>query len=174
MVGSQNKNLHVFRQCSNQSCDWSQASWRYSWRVLASSKANQPVPVQPSGRTFEGVQTPLSVQQSYVEDVRTTEQQCPDARSISIQQQVGFQKLTLLGSLSKPFGRRGNTSERCPAFQNIPVFSSNATRSYSEDRPDARSSLPDMDLIKIELRVSERISHKTVRTWLTSVRTLDN
>jgi len=75
----------------------------------------------------------------------------PDARSISIQHGVEFQKLTLLGSLCKPSGRRGNTSGRCPAFQNIPVFHSNVERSYSEDRPDARPSRPDVDLIRIEL-----------------------
>jgi hypothetical protein len=108
--------------------------------------------VQPSGRAFEGVWTPLSVQQFYVEDVQTTEQHCLNARSISIKQGVGFQKSTLLGSLYKPSGRRGNKSGRCPAFQNIPVFHSNAEMSYSEDRPDARSSPPDADLIKIELR----------------------
>jgi hypothetical protein len=132
--------------------------------------------VQPSGRPFEGVQTPLSVQQLYVEDVRKIEQHCPDARSISIQQGVGFQKSTLLGSLCKPSRRHGNMLGRCPAFQNILVFSSNATRSYSEDRPDAWSSRPDVDLIKIKLQctVSKRISQKTVRTWRTSVRKLDS
>jgi hypothetical protein len=135
-----------------KACDWSQASWRYSRRVLANSKANQLVPVQPSGRAFEGVRTPLSVQQFYIEDVRTTEQHRRDARSISIQQWVGFQKSTLLGSLYKPSGRRGNTSRRYPAFQNIPVFRSNAERSCSEDHLDTRPSLPDLDLIRIELR----------------------
>jgi len=135
-----------------KACDWSQASRRCPWGVLAKSKPNQPVPVQPSGRPFEGVQTPLSVQQLYVEDVRKIEQHCPDARSISIQQGVGFQKSTLLGSLCKPSRRHGNMLGRCPAFQNILVFSSNATRSYSEDRPDAWSSRPDVDLIKIKLQ----------------------
>jgi hypothetical protein len=88
----------------------------------------------------------------YVEDVRTTEQQCLDARPISIQHGVGFQKSTLLGSLCKPFRRRGNTSKRCPVFQNILVFCSNAEMSYSEDGPNTRSSRPDVDLIRIELR----------------------
>jgi hypothetical protein len=133
-------------------CDWSQASKRCPWRVLTKSKPNQPVPVQPFGQAFEGVQTPLSVQQSYVEDVRTTEQHRPDARSFSIQQGVAFQKSTLLGSLWKPSGRRGNTSGRYPTFHNIPVFSSYTTRSYREDCLDAQSSRPDVDLIKIELR----------------------
>jgi hypothetical protein len=40
---------------------------------------------------------------------------------------------------------------RCPAFQNIPVFRSNAENSYSEDRLEARPSRLDVDLIKIEL-----------------------
>jgi hypothetical protein len=138
-----------------KACDWSQASWRYSWTVIANSKANQPVPMQPSRRAFEGFRTPVSVQQFYVEYVRTTEQHHPDARSISIQQGVGFQKSTLLGnlykpsgrrrsisiqqgvgfqkstlvgSLYKPFGRRGNTSRQCPVFQNIPEFHSNSEK----------------------------------------------
>jgi len=80
----------------------------------------------------------------YVEDVWTIEQHRPDARSISIQHRVGFQKSTLLGSLCKPSERCGNTSRHCPAFQNILVFNSNRERSYSEDRPD-------VDLIWIEL-----------------------
>jgi hypothetical protein len=109
---------------------------------------------------------PLSVQQLYFEDVWMTEQHRPDARLISIQQGVGFQKSTLLGSLCKSSVRRGNMSGHCLAFQNISVFSSNAIRSYSEDRLDApssrldarsslldaRSSHPDVDLIKIKLR----------------------
>jgi hypothetical protein len=45
----------------------------------------------------------------------------------------------------------GNMSGLCPAFQNIPVFRLNAERSYSEDRPDAWPSCPDVDLIRIEL-----------------------
>jgi hypothetical protein len=88
----------------------------------------------------------------YVEDVRTTEQHRPEARSINIQHEVGFKKSTLLGSFYKPSGRRGNTSGRYPAFQNIPVFHSNAERSYSEGGPDTRPSRLDVDLIRIELR----------------------
>jgi hypothetical protein len=86
------------------------------------------------------------------EDVRTSEQHRPDASSIRIQHGVGFQKSTLLRSLCKPSEGRGNTSGRCLAFQNIPVFRSNPTRSYNEDLLEARSSRPDVDLIKIELR----------------------
>jgi len=86
-----------------------------------------------------------------VEDFRTTELHRPDARSISIQHGVGFQKLTLIGSLCKSSRRRGNMFGRCPAFQNIPVFRSNEERSYREDRQEARPSRPDVDLIRIEL-----------------------
>jgi hypothetical protein len=66
---------------------------------LQNPRQKQPVPVQLSGADND-------------EAVRMSEQHRPDARSISIQQGVGFQKLTLLGSLYKPFGRRGNTSGR--------------------------------------------------------------
>jgi hypothetical protein len=95
---------------------------------LQNSKPNQPVPVQPSRRAFEGVRTPRSVLQI--------------TRKTS-----GHQSNTVLTLGQSLF----NTSGCCPAFQNILVFRSNATRSYSEDRPDARSSHPDVDLIKIEL-----------------------
>jgi hypothetical protein len=64
---------------------------------LQNPRQKQPVPVQPSGRAFEGVRTPRSVLQINIEDVRTSEQHRPDARSISIQQGVCFQKSTLFG-----------------------------------------------------------------------------
>jgi hypothetical protein len=38
--------------------------------------------MQPSGRAFEGVQTPRSVLQINIEDVRTSEQHHPDVRAI--------------------------------------------------------------------------------------------
>jgi hypothetical protein len=53
---------------------------------IAKTKINQPVPV--SGRAFEGFRTPCSVLHLNIEDVRTSEQHCPDARSINIQQGV--------------------------------------------------------------------------------------
>jgi hypothetical protein len=77
--------------------NWSQASTKCPWRVLAKSKTKQPVPVQPFGRAFEGVRMPRSVLQINIEDVRTSEQHRPDDRSIIIQQGVLFQKLTLFG-----------------------------------------------------------------------------
>jgi hypothetical protein len=95
---------------------------------------------------------PVVSSKNYVEDVRTTEQHSPDAGSIIIQHGIRFQKSTLLGSLYKSSRRCGNTSRRYPAFQNILVFHSNAERSYSEDRQDARPSRLDVDLIRIELR----------------------
>jgi hypothetical protein len=64
---------------------------------LQNPRQKQPVRVQPSGRAFEGVRTPRSVLQINIEDIRTSEQHPPDARSISIQQGVGFQKSTLFG-----------------------------------------------------------------------------
>jgi hypothetical protein len=57
---------------------------------IAKTKTNQPVPMQPSGQAFEGVWMPRSVLQINIEHVRTLEQHCPDARSISIQQGVCF------------------------------------------------------------------------------------
>jgi hypothetical protein len=57
---------------------------------IAKTKTNQPVLVQPSGRAFEGVQTPRSVLQINIEEVWMSEQHRPDARSISFQQGVYF------------------------------------------------------------------------------------
>jgi hypothetical protein len=64
---------------------------------MQNPRQKQPVPVKPSGRAFEGVWTPRSVLQINIEDVWTSEQHRPDvrqhrpdARSISIQQGVGF------------------------------------------------------------------------------------
>jgi hypothetical protein len=96
---------------------------------FAKTKTNQPVPVQPSGRAFEGVLTPRSVLQINIEDVQSSEQHRPDARSISILQGVYFQKSTLFGKslqsvqttrhhvrtmscICRPSGRRSNTSGR--------------------------------------------------------------
>jgi hypothetical protein len=117
---------------------WSEASTRCPWRVLAKSKTIQPVPVQPSRRAFEGVRTPRSVLQINIEDVRTSEQHCPDARSISIQQGVYFQKTTLFGkslqsvrtmsSICRPSGRLSNTTGRYPKVQITSYFRLNAER----------------------------------------------
>jgi hypothetical protein len=57
---------------------------------LQNPRQKQPVPVQPSGRAVEGIRMPRSVLQINIEDVRTSEQHIPDARSISIQQGVCF------------------------------------------------------------------------------------
>jgi len=97
----------------------------------AKTKTNQSIPVQPSGRAFEGVWTPFIVLQINIEDVQTLEQHRLDARSISIQQAVCSQKSTLFGkflqsvwttrqhvrtmsSLCKPSGWLDNTFRRYP------------------------------------------------------------
>jgi hypothetical protein len=134
-----------------KACDWSQASKRCPWRVLANSKPNQLVPVQPFGRAFEGVRTPRSVLQI---TMKTSGRQSNTVRTLGqslFNTKFDFRSRHWLGSLCKPSGQSGNTSGHCPSFQNIPVFHSNATRSYSEDRPNTRSSRPDVDLIMIEL-----------------------
>lgn len=85
-------------------------------------------------------------------DVYKSEQHYLDARSIIIQHEVGFQKSTLIGKSPQAVRTTWQHIGSCPAFQNIPVFRSNATRSYSEDHPDAWLSCSDVDLTKIELR----------------------
>jgi len=51
---------------------------------LQNLRQKQPVPVQPSGWAFEGVQTPRSVSQINIEDDPTSEQHRSNTRSISI------------------------------------------------------------------------------------------
>jgi hypothetical protein len=55
---------------------------------LQNPRQQQLVPVQPSRRAFEGVRMSCSVLQINIEDVQTSKQHRPDARSISIQQGV--------------------------------------------------------------------------------------
>jgi len=74
------------------------------------------------------------------------------ARSISIQHGVGFQKSPLLGKSLQVIRTTWQHVRTLSSIQNILVFRSNVERSYSKDRPEARPSSPDMDLIKIELR----------------------
>jgi len=104
-----------------------------------------------------------------VEDVRTSKQHRPDARSnfSNFYMKLDFSSRHYLWSFCKTSGRRGNMSERCPAFQNILDFCSNVEMSYSEDRPDVY-------LLWKDLRYSGRRLQKTVRTRLTSVWTLDS
>jgi hypothetical protein len=55
---------------------------------LQNPRQKQLVPVQPSGRAFEGVRMLRSVSQINIEDVRTSEQHRPEAGSISIREGV--------------------------------------------------------------------------------------
>lgn len=100
------------------------------------------------------------------EDVRTSEQHCSDARSSfsNFYMELDFSSRHCLWSSCKTSGLRGNTSRRCPAFQNIPDFCSNTERSYSEDDPDAPPSRPIVYLLLKDLYYSGRQSQKTVRT----------
>jgi hypothetical protein len=95
----------------------------------------------------------------WVEDFRTSEQHRPDVRSSfsNFYTELDFRSRHCLGRFCK-------TSGRCPSFQNIPVFSSNAEMSYSKDRPDARPSRPDVYLLRKDLCYSRRRSQKTVWT----------
>jgi hypothetical protein len=107
-------------------------------------------PLKASGR-------PAVSRNFSVEDVRTSEQYRPD--------ELDFRSRHYLGSFYKTSGRRGNTSGRCLAFQNIlsflfecrkelwrrpsgrgPCYGSFQCyfeKAVAVDRPDARSSRPD-------------------------------
>jgi len=151
IVGFQFRIFMYLDSVQIKACDWSQASRRCPRRVPANSKPNQLVPVQPSGRTFESVRAPCNVVHIMMKTSWRHSNTVHTLGQSLLNTKLDLRSRHWLGSLCKPSGRRGNTSGRCPVFQNIPVFRSNATRSYSEDRPNARSSRPDVDLIKIEL-----------------------
>jgi hypothetical protein len=119
---------------------------------LQNPRQKQLVPVQPSGRAFEDVWTPRSVSQINIEDAWTSKQHRSDARSISIQQSVCFQKLTLF---------RKSLQAVWTTWQHVRTMSSSLEYSrvlfewgkdFREDCPNTRSSHPDVNLIKIELR----------------------
>jgi hypothetical protein len=74
-------------------------------------------PLKASGRP--------AVSRSFnVEDVRTSEQHRLDARSSfsNFYTELDLSSQHCLGSFCKTSRRRGNTSGRCPAFQNISSF----------------------------------------------------
>jgi len=85
------------------------------------------------------------------EDVRTSEQHRPDARSIMVQQGVGFQKSTLFGKSMQAVRMTWQhiwTMSSISKYSRVPF---ERGKDFSEDRPDARSSRPNVNLIKIEL-----------------------
>jgi hypothetical protein len=86
------------------------------------------------------------------EDVRILEQHRSDARSISIQQGVGFQKSALFGESLQAVR---TTWQHVWTMSSILEYSRvlfERGKDFSEDRPDARSSRPGVNPIKIELR----------------------
>jgi hypothetical protein len=99
---------------------------------------NRPDGPLKASRRPAAVRTPRSVLQINIEDVWTSKEHRPDARSISIQPGVCFQKSTLFGkfvqfvrtmsSLCKTSGRLGNMSGRYPVIQITPEFRLNVGR----------------------------------------------
>jgi hypothetical protein len=129
-----------------------------------------------SGRSFEGTSGCPAVSKSFiVEDVRTSEQHRSDARSSfsNFYMELDFNQ-HCLGSLCKTSGRRGNTSEHCPTFQNILDFLFEPKKELQR-RPSRRLAKSfGRGLVMEKLRYSGRRSQKTVWTRLTSVRTLNS
>jgi hypothetical protein len=86
------------------------------------------------------------------EDVRTLEQHRPDARSIMVQHGVGFQKSTLFGNSLQAVQTTWQHVRTMSSISEYSRVSFERGKDFSEDRPDARSSRPDVNLIKIGLR----------------------
>jgi hypothetical protein len=85
------------------------------------------------------------------EDVWTLEQHRPNARSISIQQGVGFQKSTLFGKSLQAYWTTWQhvwTMSSISEYSRVPF---KRRKDFSEDRSDTRSSRSDVNLINIEL-----------------------
>jgi hypothetical protein len=107
--------------------------------------------MQLSRRAFEGVRIPRNVLQI---TMKTSGRQSNDldARSISIQQGVGFQKSTLLGKSLQAVRTTWQHIRTMSSILEYSRVSFERGKNFSEDRPDARSSHPEVNLIKIELR----------------------
>jgi hypothetical protein len=73
---------------------------------------------------FKESERPAVSKSFSVEDVQTLEQHRPDIRSSfsNFYTELDFNSRHCLRSFCKTSGRRGNTSGRCPAFQNISGF----------------------------------------------------
>jgi hypothetical protein len=76
----------------------------------------------------------------------------PDARSISIQQGVYFQKSTLFGKSLQAIRTTWQHFWTMSSSLEYSRFPFERGRDFSKDRPDARSSRPDVNPIKIKLR----------------------
>jgi len=123
-------------------CALSQVSRRCSWKFYINSKStswflyNRPNgPLKASG-------CPIAPRSFSVKDVQTSRQHCLDARSSfsNFYTELDFNR-HYLGSFCNTFGRRGNTSRRCPVFQNIPGFLYKREKEL-QGRPSGRSAKP--------------------------------
>jgi hypothetical protein len=85
------------------------------------------------------------------EDVRTSKQHRPDARSIIVQQEIGFQKSTLFWKSLQAVRKTWQHVRMMSSISEYSRVSFERGKDFSEDRPDARSSRSDVNLIKIEL-----------------------
>jgi hypothetical protein len=168
----------------------SQASRRYPWRVHYKNQ-DKSAGSSATVRTclWRRLDSPQCLTDKHWRrlDVRIT----PSGRSVNqYSTRSLFSKSTLFGkslqsvwttrqhvrtmySICKPSERLNNTSGRYLVVQINSRFPFERGNDFSKDRPDARSSRPDANLIRIELRCFWRISQKSVRTWQISVRTLD-
>jgi hypothetical protein len=86
------------------------------------------------------------------EDVRTSKQHHSDARSISIQQGVGFQNSTLFGKSLQAIRMTWQHFQTMSSISEYSRVLFEHRKDFREDRPDTRSSSQDVNLMKIELR----------------------
>jgi len=108
--------------------------------------------MHPSGQALEGVQMPCSVIQINIEDVRTSEQHCPDARSIKYSTRRWISEVDTVWEVSARLPDDVETVWKMSSISEYSRISFECEKDFSEDRPDARSSRLEVNPLKIELR----------------------